>query len=69
MYICSFLLFLSATTVLLMGINNCRRNIVSYKKHNEACHVLKIDERNIDFRDHFGFQNDINEELKLLKQS
>ena len=33
------------------------------------CHVLNIDEHNIDFKDHMDIQTNLNQELISLKQS
>jgi len=69
MYICSCLLFASATSVLFLGVYNCKSCIVNQKRHNEMCHVLNIDEHNIDFKDHMDIQTNLNQELISLKQS
>jgi hypothetical protein len=62
MYICSFLLFISASTILCIGFKNCRNSVYNRKKYEDVRSVL----RKNDFHEHHCLLQDVNMEIKQL---
>lgn len=62
MYICSFLLFISASTILCIGFKNCRNSVYNRKKYEDVRYVL----RKNDFHEHHCLLQYVNMEIKQL---
>jgi hypothetical protein len=65
MYICSFLLFISASTILCIGFKNCRNSVYNRKKYEDVRSVLRKND-NYDFYEHHCLLQDVNMEIKQL---
>ena len=68
MYICSFLLFISASAMLYIGVKNFKKSVYDIKKYKTDCYVLRQG-NNYSFQEHHLLQQNVNLEIGLKKKA
>lgn len=63
MYICSFILFVTATSILCIGVKNCKKSLREISEYRKVAGILGKEDENLHFREHYRNQNNLNSEI------